>query len=542
MIKMMVVDDNRRHLNQICEILDWGDFGIEIVGSYVNAEELLSNFDALNPKIIISDIMMPSMNGIELAKRIREKNADTNILFLSSSSEFDYAKKAIDLNIFGYILKPIVGEEVETVIKGLIKKIEKEEKEKDEILTLLKKEKEYKLLYKEQLFREMLYNDCDFENNLRENIQYLGLENILNKSIKVFILRITDRDSFENTQINKSYLFSYFVKDIIEKEFNSGLETFSLQLKENEFVILAFADVHNPSEDKKVFIDYAVNLYTLLNEVNKLNLIMGVSLMGTNLGEIPTLLKQANEMLENTFNITSTPILEYDLFANANQENFDNKIDLSSLYVELKQLVMTDNDYLIKAFISNHLDQEIVNPTDSEAFTKSFVICVINVFQILYIEEKKRFNEIFEDGIYIWKKISHFESIKDVSQWLYNIMIALKNDLYPKNGSSNATLVNKIKAIIHEKYAEEISVEKISKMVYFSSRQASYVFKKETGISIFDYIINYRIEVAKKLLLTSKLRIYEIAQSVGYQNLSHFRLLFQKYTGQLPVDYKKNKI
>ena len=111
-----------------------------------------------------------------------------------------------------------------------------------------------------------------------------------------------------------------------------------------------------------------------------------------------------------------------------------------------------------------------------------------------------------------------------------------------KNLAKNAKTVDTIKEMIKNKYHEHITIEDISKSVYLSGRHANGLFKKETGKTIFDYVIEYRIEVAKKLLKDPNSKVASVAEEVGYLNTSYFCLAFKKNVGMTPAEYKSKVI
>ena len=208
------------------------------------------------------------------------------------------------------------------------------------------------------------------------------------------------------------------------------------------------------------------------------------------------------------------------------------------MFNEIKDIIKCD-DIFIKEFVDKYIHIGVVDGNDSEEFIKSLTFIIVSFLQIILTDYNQTFNDIFNEDIVIWKKISDINSIVNIKQWLFNIICVVKNHLSAKNRSSNAILVNRIKDVVHNHYQEEITVKDIAEAVYFSTRQANNIFLKETGLSIFDYMLQYRIEIAKKLLTTTQMRIYEVAEKVGYQNMSYFRLLFLNSTGVLPTEYKK---
>lgn len=134
MYSLLIVDDNPWVREELKNILDWNSLGIEIADICANGKDAMEQADIVNPDIILADIAMPIMNGIELAKKLKETGSSTKVIFMSAYSEFNFAKSAIDMAIYGYVLKPIIPEELAAVINKVLdiytnEKIKKEEKD-----------------------------------------------------------------------------------------------------------------------------------------------------------------------------------------------------------------------------------------------------------------------------------------------------------------------------------------------------------------------------------------------------------------------------
>src|SRR4029079_8646560 len=118
------------------------------------------------------------------------------------------------------------------------------------------------------------------------------------------------------------------------------------------------------------------------------------------------------------------------------------------------------------------------------------------------------------------------------------IFATLREALAERNPTKNQKVIDQIKDIIGERYGEPLTIEDISKAVYHSGRHANHIFKKETGQTIFDYLIEYRIGIAKQLLKEPHSKVKVVAEEVGYVNTSYFCMAFKKNVGMTPAEYK----
>ena len=538
MLKMIIVDDNIRNINELCDIIDWNAFGIEICGTFFNGKEVMDNIDGLKPDIIITDIMMPIMNGIDMSKSIRIKYPNITIIFVSSHDDFEFAKCAVDLDIDGYLLKPIIRQDVIEIINKIVNSYQAEylkNKEKEEMIKQIEASKP---ILKDQFYKELLYGVICEEQEIYRKFKFFDIT--VNDSDKIIVLSLNlyDSNAVSSMEMMERYLLQLSIKNDIEKLSKTEIESLVLQVSELEFVSIVLLSKDKSEQENDLMLDYSVAIYDLLNEKYNINSTIGISKTAISFLEIPILFQQSKEALKYKFYVNENPIIRYFEIEDIKPNVLEEKVDYGKLFNEIKDIIKCD-DIFIKEFVDKYIHIGVVDGNDSEEFIKSLTFIIVSFLQIILTDYNQTFNDIFNEDIVIWKKISYINSLVNIKQWLFNIICVVKNHLSAKNSSSNAILVNRIKDVVHNHYQEEITVKDIAEAVYFSTRQANNIFLKETGLSIFDYMLQYRIEIAKKLLTTTQMRIYEVAEKVGYQNMSYFRLLFLNSTGVLPTEYKK---
>ena len=154
MYSIVLIDDERWMLEQMWRILEWGSLDCKIAGEFTDAQKALAEIARLAPDIILCDISMPSMSGLDFLDELRKRKIDTEVIFISGYNRFEYAQKAVNLGAFGYLLKPVDKKEFENMIKrclircgnkdsGLKQKASEEKKDSEENRGIVKKVKEY---------------------------------------------------------------------------------------------------------------------------------------------------------------------------------------------------------------------------------------------------------------------------------------------------------------------------------------------------------------------------------------------------------------
>jgi len=152
------------------------------------------------------------------------------------------------------------------------------------------------------------------------------------------------------------------------------------------------------------------------------------------------------------------------------------------------------------------------------------------------------FDDVLGDGVLVWNKLLKFETIADVKQWMTNIFAAIIETVNLKKKSKNQMIVDKIIEIMNEKYSEDLTTKELSKVIFISPNYIGAIFKEETGIGILTFLTKLRMEKAEEMLKDPNMKVYEIAQKVGYNNTPYFSTIFRDYTGMAPSEYRERLI
>lgn len=541
MYNMLIVDDNPWDRDGISEILDWNSMGINIVGTCSNGKQALERIDLLRPDIILSDIAMPIINGIELAEKVKEYSENIKIIFMSSYNEFNFAKSAINLDIYGYILKPIDPDELKQVVNRILNINEKEtflQKEKEEMKNQLNQS--LPILIQQFLldFLFGLYSDLD---DIQKRFNFFNIFITPNSNIQVVSLEMENYEQIMyNMNISDRYLTVQVVKNIINFFCRDNLKIFTVQTSIKEFGLLIFYNGPVNGEDRIDLLDIAILIKEKVLEKLKINIIAGISNSSNNLLDVPKLYHQSVDSIKTKFYSDGMQVIQYREIEIVKKNSFEESLDLQALYKELNEVIPFGEDKDIKKFIDKYLcGMDLIK---TENYIKSFSFSVINSTQIILINSNESFKNIFDEEFILWQKLNKFETIKDIKNWLYNILKSVKDYLSSKHQSMHSKIVEDIKEIIQNRYYMQLTIGDIADSVYFSAIHANNIFKKVTGKTIFDYLVEYRIEKAKELLKDPYSRVYLVSENVGYTNKSHFCMIFKKHTGLTPNEYKNKNI
>ncbi|SFS57666.1 response regulator [Paenibacillus sp. BC26] len=536
MYRMFIVDDNKYERNGLKNHIDWASLGIEVVATFPNGAEALERIDELKPHLIVTDIAMPIMNGVQLSEHIYQRYPDIKVIFISCHSDFEFAKSAVDLGIYGYVLKPIIADELVTAVKKLVHDIDIKHSQSMEKERMLQQLEMMLPLVQEQFFKELLLGNFHNEADIIKRMAFLKVAVRPHDRIHVLSIQLHEA---EEKAIDHGVADAYFVSYSVKRSITS-LSTGNRYIYPIQFSPLDYAAIIFEADDEDNIMNTAVEISMEISRRVELTAITGISKVSEEIADISTLYKQAQKAVHTRFYSGSNPIITFEEIEDRTDVPFEDLPNLEAVYQDLKTLMIYSTAADVREFVDKYLGDR-VSRHDAN-YVKSFAFMVMNITRIILQEANQTFRDLAEDDMKIWKQFSQPDTPIHVSEKIYQWLMSIIDRLSEKNTSKNTKVVDTIIGIIKSKYHEQITIEDISKSVYLSGRYANALFKKEVGKTIFDYVIEVRIDAAKKLLKDKDSRVASVAEEVGYMNTSYFCLAFKKNVGMTPAEYKSKVV
>lgn len=521
MIKILLVDDEPFIRKGIQILIDWEKYGYEIVAEASNGVEAIKELEKNEIDLIITDIKMPEMNGLEFIEYTqRNINKKYKFIVLSGFYEFEYAKKAIEYNVKDYILKPIVVDELIKVLANVKEEYLKEkikdnkERIKDKAIydknlksIIFGKYDEAELDYVKKYldfngsFRYIIVEINNDSGNYISDECKRKAQRELYKSLMDILCEYSYRVIFDVSNDRNCYDVGFIYnkelakeKGITEKEYILMIQEELIQRTKHDFYMYIGQKVkyiedlslsYKSANIAKVFTDFAnITYYDDVVEINEV-------CYGVEKKYIDELIKKIEE--NNEEEISQCVDMLYDSFKKT-------AIDLDVIKMNV--------NYLLCNLIN------IAKKLDAEADQK----------EVMKYITYGAFEKIISRGSAEHLKEFSFEFAKYLSQLREN---------------SASGVLNYIEKEISERYMEKLSLKYLSEKYYINSAYLGQVFKKKYNISFKDYLNNFRIEKASQLLALSDKKIYEISDIVGYSNTDYFINKFVQSKGRTPSQYRK---
>lgn len=517
MYKVIIAEDEMFVRLGIKMSADWGKLGMEVTADVENGQQALEVYEKIQPDIVIADIKMPVMDGLALIRKIREKDQRTRFIILSCLEEFNIIKEAISLGVSDYVLKlTMTQDDMEKVL----------EKVKKELIIMDKINQDQECKEDKKRFEEELKTYLYYHMEMGEKFKRRMEEQFL-PSDKTLLMLVLEIDHYQESKriFNDSYgeILISAMENILSELLME--ENYILMKEEKGRFIIVLED----EKDAQLLSEHVERLINkireVLNRCVKSTVSFGIGKKGEHYTDFYEMHYQCTQALERKY------------FYGLNKNQFwdcQSQEECKSLIQrKMKRMIQRmkrdegTNRWLMAAMegFCQH-----INPLTISRFFEH----AINVEMCRILPEGQTRYLITEKFI---NKINESQILDEVLEIYEDCMKYLQGASGEHDNLSKS--VKDIVNYINHHYIEDITLDQISKMVELSRTYVCGLFKKEMGINITNYIMNYRIEKAKELLRDTNLKSYEISEKVGFIDESYFSRTFKKVTGQSPNAYKK---
>lgn len=506
MYKLFIVDDEDLVIEGLMENIRWNELDVEVVGSANNGAAALDMILDKKPQIVITDIRMPKKNGLELIQEVKSHNSETVFIIFSGYSEFEYAKKAMQLETVDYLIKPVELDEITAAVKKAIEKYERSlSHDKSEEIESLK------IMAKDNLIGNIVLGGQTYEEIKFE--KFIGTVIIAGFKESIAIMK-----DFKN-KIGKCFEDDKIEVYIKAVNLDIVMTIFSYE-EDNEALITELNDSLFKKLDKLFYEEYRERPY------------YGIGSLCSDLSALHKSYTDGISALEFGFYLDKS-VCKYDeavysdiLPQNTNWAYIKDKILFGENFDEIEGDIL---DFVKK------VAEVKLNPDRFKKICEEFVYNIsINLEKEYHID----FERLQGDRLLFNPINSARMSIYDIYERFIETLKVIQRNIALKRINYKGKLIDDIKTYIKENLAEDLTLAKVADQAHMSLNYISSFFKKETGYTIIDYLTLLRIERAKELLKGTNLRINEISKQVGYENQRYFCQVFKKTTGQTAKAYR----
>ena len=535
MYSVFAVDDEPIVLEGIRSKIDWEGSSFTFAGEATDGEIALSMIHELKPDILITDIKMPFMDGLQLAEAIKRTQPWIKIIILSGHDEFDYAKKAISIGIEEYLLKPFTPEELLASLKKAALEIDKERKQLSDISKLKEELKSSTTLIKKEFLNNLVHGAAD-TNTVMQKCAELGIS-LISRYYKVLISRIESRSgNTQNQQEACSLLNSY------SEAINQAVSFFH----HSNLLVCIFKGSTQAELDDNAF-RAAETIGHIVTKNADCSVLTAIGKTVEHLSQLKISYEDAKQILEIENKDSQNRIISSDDLDEPAGTSADSSTTSSSAQLDLKE-----NDPLVdrlkyagKNDISAIIEESmtLIRSNQKQFSVFASYLLVDLIFAVSKLVEKLG-GDIKELYPEILQRSFIDEGIKTESDFRNKVSQVLTFALEYRDSKITGKygdVILKAKRFIEENYADQnTTLSSVAQAVCLSPNHFSTIFSQECKTTFIEYLTNVRIENAKRLMRETDMKGYDIAYECGFSDPHYFSYIFKKNTGLSPREYKVN--
>ncbi|WP_182300448.1 response regulator transcription factor [Cohnella cholangitidis] len=535
MLRVLIVDDEPIYRLALRELIRWDEYGCEIAGEASNGKDALRMIAPHRIDLVIADIQMPILSGIEFLKQLREteEGRKTAVIVLSAYSQYDYVRQAFVYGAHDYIIKEdLNAEHVGEVIQKTVRKIGEANdlQEQKQLESLARVEQ-----IREETFRSLILS----EQTLTEE-EDAGSEWLLSSAGSRHIVSclLIDRQSHQGDKDldkHRSRLIAHSIRQVADVY---RVDSVISQIGKREYALLfRIPGQIGELQAREIVSEMANKIIHHIRDYMNLETTLGISRICGHYSSWGEQHKLAKQWAEARF------------YLGSGRAYFEEDI---TVYPSTLPNPVWNAPQLLR-----HL--ETGNPEWRKLLDEGMAVlanaCGVPVEQTLHVYQALLWeisSLLYSKGLN-WvsigeqespvERLAHYEQASQLNISFRSLIQSVFDNVDPKKRilENSPPLVDKVKKWIDRHYQEPISLLSASEAVGISESYLSKIFAKETGETFVEYVTRTRVEQAI-LFMSSGMKIYEIAEKVGYPNQGHFSKIFKKVTGKTPLEYREEKL
>lgn len=528
MIKIVIADDEKKTRDGLKKCISWKAMGVEVIELAEDGFAALNLASTLKPDIIVCDVRMPRMNGIELATKVRKILPECKIIFISGYSDKEYLKSAIQLKAVDYVEKPINIKELRRVIQSAVSTIRDERKAREEKYEKVNKINKSVPIIEQYIALRLADSHINIDE-IEEKLLLTGLRLPLDGQYLTIVFKLNHS---KNSNCGEQQQNINRILESIKRIYANKSLTGISGLKDNIYIISNLLVDISVSDRliEKILQEIKLDICATLGLSNENSFLIGVGKRVNGIENISKSYQQAVAALQKNFYLYPKSIIFYEDIGD-NRYKFDDNLENKFAYY----LQIGDKDQTVN-FI-NKLSEDI------QKYSNTIIDYTRNIYYNLFLQ---LYRSVDERGIEIlderdkkdsqWLIITNFNTLFEIRDYLLG-----KINVYYKlldEKSEKSKKVYEIIKYIQTHYADsDLSIKAISEHLHLTHTYLCMLFKKETENTINGYITKIRIEKAKEFIKSNDITLYEVAKRVGYSNPKYFSAIFKKITGLTPSKF-----
>ncbi|KRF42163.1 response regulator [Paenibacillus sp. Soil787] len=535
MYKIVIADDEDNVREGIRESLNWDELGFGVVGVFENGREVIQAMEQLQPDVVLTDINMPFMDGLEVSRYLFEHYPHTKIIILTGYDEFEYAQEALKLKVHDYILKPNTADELHEILSKVKADLDDENRKVEDLSKLKQQLRESLPLVRERFLNQLVTGNIR-GGKLEDKLAYLDIDLSLSRShYVVAVIDVDDHGELQRFYPESESELLYFAVcnislEIIAREKNGIV----FQNNSEKTIVILYGENVETLREEALRILEEINLS--VKEYLRFTVSIGVGDICTSLNKIHLSHKRASTALEYRFFLGKNRIIHIsDIEGELDESIPYDKLWERKLVLGLKSGTQHEIEVIVENIIKN-LKESYLPMDRCYIHIQQIIVSIMDALEELDIREALHNSAALSPLTVIYG----LKTLDEVEVWLKSYCSRTTNIILETRNNFCKMQAMKAEEYIKENYADtKISMDAVCKYLVLSTSYFSLIFKNHTGETFISYLTRIRVEKSKELLKCTDLKTYEIADRVGYTDPHYFNLIFKKAMGMTPTEYRR---
>ena len=539
MIRMIIADDEQIILDGIRESIDWSSFGIEVVGAAQNGIIALEMAREHHPDIIITDIRMPGLNGLELVQEIKKIRGDIKIILISAYEQFQYAREAIELGALSYVTKPLKKRVIiEEVLKA--RDLILEERRREENLDRLEEIYEKSLpTLQEYYHNKLIMGKTKLMGDYKKQFNAYGID-IDDSDTGVMVCTIDNMEETSEEFFEKSVQIillriAEMVRQLLPQKFKRTV----FQSYNNEVVTIYNTMLPAPETIQAVS-EAAETIKNSLRRETGISISAGLGGIYHSLRDVALSYRDAVQALNYRLVYGNNMILYINHVEPTDRKASLPLNDINEILTNVQNVLWTGKSEEVVKIINRKLAELTSNKNITYYYIQQVFCQLLSALLRTVYEMNMSPEEIYGEPVHLYGEIFLKRTMGEISGWYQDLVERTCDAINNRKAFRLSNVIESVTGYIKKNCHKDLSLTEAADFANLNPSYLSRLFKEEMGIPFIEYVRNTKMDIAKELLRCSNKKIYEISEEVGYQNVQYFSTVFKNIVGMTPLEYKKS--
>ncbi|MDF2926249.1 MAG: response regulator [Paenibacillaceae bacterium] len=532
-MKVLVIDDECLVRDSVLDILR----GIGLTDLYLADDgiEGLSQIQVHEPDLIIADIRMPGLDGIELLAKLRQLNNHTPFVLLSGYDLFEYAQTAVNLGAASYLLKPVSPQQLQGIVLKVQHELLQKNRSLESRLWMNIKWNQGLMFMKRSFIGEIVTQKCPAENYLHNRMKELEIGFVHDLFYVVCISLDHYSNLADELSSNEIALIKYGLENIAcEILDNRAVSAYPFDTEDGQGLLINLP-AENTAYASSLLTEACLEIQAGIHRFLRQRVTIGIGTPARKLSHASRSYETSKQALMQRLVKGTGSVIHYEP-AEQQLEKFK-AISFQTEQDMLAAFEKGDQETALRIIQELYAPFIVFEYVDKASLLKLNFQLILLLFKILERFEVAPMDLLGEE-LTLYEEVNQCNHIDAILDWFQDKLAIGFHAMLQNREKGTRKLVERARGFIHEHYMEDLSLETVAAHIHVSPAYFSSIFKKETNENFVDYVSHYRIEKAKQLLRSGGYKVNTVAELTGFHNMKYFYKVFKKLTGLTPSEYK----